>query len=130
MSNSLIPCFLMSKWRNRLIFWANRSFALFLQKTSNLFKKPLSKFPTLQIFTVTSKNKKIKHFRSLRPGGLSSLNFWKAKNEEKLKKMYFSLVRTKTNLPIFSIENILFVDFSWSKKAKGICKFSDWKIRF
>ena len=42
----------MSKCANRLFFWANCSLAhhllIFEQKTSNLFRKLLSKFPTLQ----------------------------------------------------------------------------------
>ena len=37
----------MSKWVNCSFFWANRSFAYFLQKTSNSLRKPISEFPGL-----------------------------------------------------------------------------------
>ena len=38
----------MSEWANRSFFWENRSFAHFLQNTSDSLRKPMSEFPALQ----------------------------------------------------------------------------------
>ena len=41
----------MSKWVNHWFFWANRSFAHFGQKTSDLLRKSMIEFPALLIFS-------------------------------------------------------------------------------
>ena len=130
MSNSLIPCFLMSKWRNRLIFWANRSFAHFLQKTSNLLKKPLSKFPTLQIFTVTLKNNKIKDFRSLRPGGCLLWISEKLKMKRNSKKCIFPWSGQKPICPFFQLKIFFLLIFLEVKKPKEFANFQIEKFVF